>query len=177
MLSDDESVEITQNCSSCGHEHREKNQYLTVCVPEKYLTKRLLDNLLSTEIEYLYDTIYYCKSCSREVKATTTFGNHIFFNLINLNNTIEGQFTDTRMRLNHIPKQIKTLESLYYLRGTVTTPNSQQDVTSHTILGHYHAHTYRHPINTWQLYDDNKDKMNTLNEKTLVNVQLIMYSK
>lgn len=111
------------------------------------------------------------------MKATTTFGNHIFFNLINLNNTI-GQITDTRMCLNHIPKQINILESLYYLRGTVTTPNNQQDVTSHTILGHYHAHTYRHPkINTWQLYDDNKDKMYTLNEKTQINAQLIMYSK
>lgn len=91
---------------------------------------------------------------------------------------MDGQFTDMRLRLNQIPKQIKTEElSYYYLRGTVTTPDHQQEVTSHTMIGHYHAHTYRNLMNIWQLYDDTNDKVYTFQGDSQVNVQLIMYSK
>jgi len=128
------------------------------------------------EINHLYD-ITNCKSCSGDMIATPQFGKHIFFNMINLNNTIDSPFTDTSLRLNHIPKHIKTSEVSYYLRGSVTTPDNQQDVTSHTLLGHYHAHTYRSTMNIWQFYDDTNDKVHTLNENSQVNVQLIMYSK
>jgi len=31
LLGDDESVEIVRRCSSCGYEHKDKKQYLTVC--------------------------------------------------------------------------------------------------------------------------------------------------
>lgn len=177
LLNDDESIEIVQSCSSCGYKHIEKKQYLTVCVPERHLTKRQLDNLLSTEIKCQYYSTN-CKSCSKEMVSSPKFGNHIFFNLINLNNTLDGQFTDTRLGLNHIPKSVKTFElPLYYLRGSVTTPDNQQNAFSHTMLGHYHAHTYRHPINIWQKYDDNAEKVHTINENAQVNVQILMYSK
>lgn len=108
---------------------------------------------------------------------TLKFGHHIFFNLINLNNTLDGKFTDTRLRLNHIPKCIKTLEQPYYLRGSVTTPDYQQEATSHEMLGHYQAHACRHPINIWQVYDDNQEKVYSVNENTQVNVQVLMYTK
>lgn len=176
LLGDDESVEIVRRCSSCGYEHKEKNQCITVCVQEKYLTNRLLDNLLTTEINHLYDTTN-CKSCSRDMIANPQFGKHIFFNMINLNNTIDSPFTVMSLRLNHIPKHLNISELSYYLRGSVTTPDNQQEITSHTLIGHYHAHTYRNPMNIWQLYDDIKDKVHTLHENSQVNVQFIMYSK
>lgn len=176
LLVEDESVEVVQSCSLCGYKIEEKKQYLTVCVPERNITKRLLNNLLNTEIKYQFNSIN-CKTCSRKMIATPKFGNHIFFNLINLNNTMGGQFTDTSMRLNSIPKHIRALEEIYYFRGSVTTPDDQQGTTAHTTLGHYHAHTYRQPINIWQMYDDNKEKIYTLNENKNVNVQILMFSK
>jgi len=81
--------------------------------------------------------------------ANPQFGRHIFFNMINLNNTIDSPFTDMSLRLNHIPKHLNTSELSYYLRGSVTTPDNQQEITSHTLIGHYHAHTYRNPMNIW----------------------------
>jgi len=90
---------------------------------------------------------------------------------------LDSQFTDTSLRLNHIPKHIQISELTFYLRGSVTTPDNQQEVTSHTLIGHYHAHAYRNPTNIWQFYDDTYDKVYTLNDNTQVNVQLIMYSK
>lgn len=110
--------------------------------------EQAVDNLLNTEIKRLYDTTS-CRTCSGDMIVTPQFGKHIiFFNILNFNNTMDGPFTDMSLRLNQIPKQIKTPEEqLYYLRGSVTTPDNQQDVTSHTMIGHYHAHTYRNPMN------------------------------
>lgn len=176
LLGDDESIEIVQSCSSCGYEHIVNKQYLTVCIPEKNQTKRLLENVLCREINDLYNTTQ-CRKCNGDVDATPKFQKHIFFNLINLNNTKEGQFTDTSLRLNHVPKYLNISELPYCLRGSVTTSKEQQRATSYTSIGHYHAHTYRYPISVWQMYDDTKDKVETPNEKTLVYVQMLMYSR
>lgn len=177
LLKDDETVEIVPtNLWFVWIWIQRKKQYLTVCVPERNITNRLLDNILSTDIKCLYSSAN-CQSCSRELKVIPKFGNHIFFNIINLNNTKGGQFTDSRLRLYHIPKYIKTLTSMYYFRGSITTPDKQQETISHTMLGHYHAHTYRHPINIWQIYDDCENKVHSIKENTQVNVQILMYSK
>jgi hypothetical protein len=97
--------------------------------------------------------------------------------LINLNNTRDAQFIDTRILLNHIPKYISTLQSQYYLRGLGTTLDNQQLITSYTVIGHYHAHAFRNPIDSWQIYDGIKEKVLTVSENTKVNMQIILYSK
>lgn len=176
LLKNYESVQIEEKCSSCKFERSEKKPLLTICVTEKMPTKRQLNLLINKEIKLLYNSTF-CKKCTGLTEVTVVLGEHIFFNLINLNNTTDAQFTDTRILLNHIPKYISTLQSQYYLRGLGTTPDSQQLITSHTAIGHYHAHAFRNPIDSWQIYDDIKEKVLTVSENTKVNLQIILYSK
>lgn len=43
---------------------------------------------------------------------------------------MDAQFTDTNLQLNHIPKFLTVSDTKYYIRGSVTTPENQQEVTS-----------------------------------------------
>lgn len=176
LLKNYESVQIEEKCSSCKFERSEKKPLLTICVTEKMPTKRQLNLLINEEIKLLYNSTF-CKKCTGLTEVTVVLGDHIFFNLINLNNTTDAQFTDTRIFLNHIPKYIFTLQSQYYLRELGTTPDSQQVITSPSAIGHYHAHVFRNPINSWQIYDGIKEKVLTVSEKNKVNLQIILYSK
>jgi len=58
--------------------------------------------------------------------------------MINLNNSIDAQFIDTNLQLNHISKCLTVSEIEYYFRGLVTTPDNQKQATSFDTLGHYH---------------------------------------
>lgn len=176
LLKNYESVQIEEQCSSCKFKKLDKKPFLTICVTEKTPTKRQLSILINEEIKQLYIS-NTCQLCAGIVKVTVLLGEHVFFNLINLNNTTDAQFTDTRILLNHIPKYISTPQFQYYLRGLGTTPDTQQSTISYKSIGHYHAHTFRNPINSWQLYDDIKESVKPINENTKVNVQIILYSK
>jgi len=44
---------------------------------------------------------------------------------------MDTQFTDTNLQLDHIPKHLTISDTEYYFRGTVTTPEKQQKVTSY----------------------------------------------
>jgi len=114
--------------------------------------------------------------CNGIIEVTVILGEHVFFNLINLNNTTDALFTNTRILLNHIPKSISMPQTKYYLRGLGTTPDIQQSTTSYETIGHYQAHTFRNPINLWQIYDGVKEKVHSVNENTKVNLQIILYS-
>jgi len=149
---------------------------LTICVTEKIPTKRQLNLLINKEIKQPYNS-KMCQMCNGIIEVTAIFGEHVFFNLINLNNTTDALFTDTRILLNHIPKYITTPQTQYYLRGLGTTLDMQQSTTSYETIGHYHAHTFRNPINSWQIYNGVKEKVDSVNENTKVNLQIILYSK
>lgn len=176
LLKNDESVKIDEICSSCNYKRSEKKPFLTICVTEKMLTKRQLNLLINQEISQLFKS-KICQMCTDIIEVTVVLGEHVFFNLINLNNTTDALFTDTRILLNHIPKSISTPQSQYYLRGLGTTPDIQQSTTSYKTIDHYHAHTFRNPINSWQIYDGIKEKVHSINENTRVNLQIILYSK
>lgn len=176
LLPQDPCIKINKKCNNCSHKETVTQNYLTICVKDKNPTKRQLDYLLNEEIRLIKKSTV-CKQCSEDINLSLTFGNHLFFNLINLNNSASNLFTDTKIQLNNIPKCIKINETEFILRGSVTTPDQQQNVVSHTYLGHYHAHAYRHPINIWQLYDDLRDKVILIKDTTKVNIQILMYSK
>jgi len=176
LLKNYESVVIEENCNSCKFKRLDKKPFLTICVKEKMPTKRQLNLLINDEINQLYNSAINCQVCNDIIEVNVVLGEHVFFNLINLNNTTDALFTDTRILLNHIPKSISTPQSQYYLRGLGTTPDNQQSTTSYETIGHYHAHTFRNPINSWQIYDDTKEKVHSVNENTKVNLQIILYS-
>ena len=102
LLKNYESVQIEENCSSCKFERSEKKPFLTICVTEKMPTKRQLNLLINQEMKQLYDS-KICQMCNGIIEVTVILGEHVFFNLINLNNTTDALFMDTRILLNHIP--------------------------------------------------------------------------
>lgn len=65
------------------------------------------------------------------IEVTAIFGEHLFFNMINFNNTTDAIFTNTRILLSHIPKYISTSQFEYFLRGLGTTPDYQPMATSY----------------------------------------------
>lgn len=176
LLKNYESVKIREKCSLCKFERSEKKSFLTLCVTEKIPTKIQLTSLINKEIKQLC-TNTKCQFCYGTIEVTVIFEEHLFFNMINLNNTTDAIFTDTRIVLSHIPKYISTPQFEYSLRGLGTTPDYQQIATSYKTIGHYHAHAYRNPIDLWQMYDDTKEKVQTVNKNTKVNLQILMYSK
>lgn len=144
LLRNEESVEIIEKCTSCNHEKNEKKQYITVCVSEKNPTKRLIEYLLNFEINNLQHS-FRCKCCSKVLDLIPKFGYHIFFNLINLNNSLDAQFTDTNLQLKNIPKSLTISDTEYYFRGSVTIiiNDKQKQTISYDTIGHYHAHTLK----------------------------------
>lgn len=176
LLQNDESVEIVEKCTSCDHEKIMKKPYLTVCVSVKNPTEKQIYKILNLEINNLFNYVR-CKFCSKLFNLIPKFGYHIFFNIINLNKSMNAQFTDTNLQLKYIPKCLTVSGTEYYFRGSVTTPDCQKQATSYDMVGHYHAHTYRHPINVWQMYDDTKEKVYTISDREKVNVQILMFSR
>jgi len=129
LLQNEESVEIIEKCTSCNHEKIEKKQCITVCVSEKNPTKRQIEYLLNFEINNLQQS-FRCKFCSKVFDLILKFGHHIFFILINLNNSMDTQFTDTNLQLKNIPKSLTVSDTEYYFRGSVTTPDNQKQTIS-----------------------------------------------
>jgi len=87
LLKNYESVQIEEKCSSCKFEWFDKKTFLTICVTEKMPTKRQLNLLINNKIKQLNNP-NICQMCTGIVEVTVVFGEHLFFNLINLNNTI-----------------------------------------------------------------------------------------
>lgn len=156
LLQNEESVEIIEKCISCNHEKIEKKQCITVCASEKNPTKRQIEYLLNFEINNLQQS-FRCKLFSKVLDLILKFGYHIFFNLINLNNSMDAKFTNTNLQLKNIPKSLTVSETEYYFRRSVTTPDNQKQTISHD--------------------NDTKEKVYAIRDCKKVNIQILMFYK